>query len=65
MANFTVILAIISISLDGFSLICFRQNSTEIKYFDYKKFPKFLSLISLSMEGTALLPGIYASTQNK
>ncbi|CDW79405.1 UNKNOWN [Stylonychia lemnae] len=33
--------------------------------YNQMNFPKFLSLISLSMEGTALLPGIYASTQNK
>ena len=64
-ANFTVVLALTSIYIDGAFTLTYKETPTEIKYFDIGSLPSFVALVASSMEGTALLPGIYASTQDK
>lgn len=38
-ANFTVILALVAICIDGTYIITFRTSVPEIKYFDFNRFP--------------------------
>eukprot|EP00347_Sterkiella_histriomuscorum_P016160 403354253 len=64
-ANCTVVLAFVAVCVDSAYVIGFRSTPQDIKYFELSNYPQFLSLISLSMEGTAILPGIYASTFDK
>ncbi len=64
-ANIAVILAIACICFDGLYKIFFRQSSavaTQITYLSIYHFPSYFSRLSISMEGSPLFPGIYAST---
>ena len=58
-------MALIAVYIDGLYLMIFRETSPEIQYFNFANFPAFISRIALSMEGVALMPGLYASTKEK
>jgi hypothetical protein len=65
-ANTTVVIAILAICIDGIFTIAVRKASiSDLKYLDVNYIPSFLAKISLTMEGTALIPSIYASTKEK
>lgn len=62
----TIVIAILAIVIDGsYTFAVHEHYDHPLVYFDASHILSFLARMSITMEGTALVPGIYASTRDK